>query len=94
MAMTDEQFRELINVITSRQADHDLLIEIRTIVKMNNETFEKERIETATKIGLVDKIASAAHKRIDFIFGGVVLSVGGMVIAVVTFFFTHKPSGS
>ena len=88
--MTDEQFERLIGSITQRQEDHDLLVEINTIVRLNHDSYEKDKVEVVEKVGIVKRIADAAHKRIDYIYTGVMVSVGGLILSVIAFFFTHK----
>lgn len=91
--MDDGQFREFLQIVAGRQADHDLLIEIKTIVNLNHQTYENEKIETSKKIVVVERTVSAAHKRLDYLFGSVLLALAGLIISVVTFFIVHKPGG-
>ena len=88
--MTDDQFEKFMTAMTQRQTDHDLLVEINTVVRLNHESYEKEKVDTAEKIGVAKKAADAAHRRIDYIFTGVMVSVGGLVLSVIVFFITNK----
>ena len=88
--MTDEQFEKLMLVVTQRQTDHDLLVEINTVVRLNHERYEAEKIDTGKKISLVERATEAAHKRLDFIYTGVMVSIGGIILTVITFFITHR----
>lgn len=88
--MTDEQFEKFVNIVAGRSADHDLLIEIKTIVNTQANSYKDDRDQNSKKIGVLDRAIDAAHKRLDYLFGGVLLTVAGTVIATVTFFITHK----
>lgn len=88
--MTDEQFEKFMEQMTQKQADHDLLVEIRTVVRLNHDSYEKEKNETSSKINTVEKAASAAHRRVDYLYTGVMVSVGGLILSVIVFFITHK----
>lgn len=88
--MNEDQFEKFMNLLAGRQQDHDLLIEIKTMVHLNAQTYKSDSEAGAKTISVLDRSITAAHKRLDFLFGGVLLTVAGTVIAVVTFFFTHK----
>lgn len=88
--MTDDQFEKFINLMSGRQADHDLLVEIKTVVKLNHENYERDKNDMHEKIGVVNRVANAAHKRLDYIFTGGMIAIGGLVLSVITFFFNHK----
>ena len=84
--MIDDQFDKFIQTMAQRQEDHDLLVEINTIVRLNHESYEKEKIEIAKKIGIVEKASIAAHRRIDYVYTGVMFGVSGLILSVVIFF--------
>ena len=48
-----------------RQVDHDILIEIRTIVRANQDSFTKHCEEDAMRFGDMNKTLIALHRRVD-----------------------------
>lgn len=63
--MTDEQFVKLITTLSTNQNDHDLLIEIKTLVEANKETSETCRAHFNQEIGCIKTSIGKAHNRID-----------------------------
>ncbi len=63
--MTDEQFSELITTLAMNQKDHDLLIEIKTLVNANKEQSERCRASFNQEIGCVKTSIGKAHNRVD-----------------------------
>ena len=47
------------------EPDHDILIEIRTIVKSNQDSFVKHCEEDSVRFGDLTKTLSALHRRVD-----------------------------
>lgn len=67
--MTEDQFKEFTSMIAGRQADHDLLIELKTMFKMAHEEnqrnllgHQKDDLKEFTELNLK---VDAAHKRLD-----------------------------
>lgn len=89
--MTDDQFEKFMNHVTQKQADHDLLVEINTIVRLNHASYESDKIDNAKKLAVIEKIGTAAHRRIDVMMSGVLITVGSIVVTVIIFFFNAKP---
>lgn len=81
VSMTQDQLEQIFEKMSMRQADHDTLIEIRTIVKLNNDQYVKHREENIAAISEVKTSAKKAHERLDeeiksrWIFAGVVLAI-------------------
>lgn len=69
--LSDEQFKELLSTICNRGEDHDLLIEIKTIVS--------QRSDDAIK---TDKSVLGAHRRIDYLMVGGFISIVVLAIKV------------
>lgn len=75
----------LKQVISDRQSDHDLLVEMRTMLKSHLEQYDKDRLLTSNDISANKNSATAAHKRIDAVYiGGIVV----FVVCVVTLYFS------
>lgn len=79
MMMTEDQysdFRQLIKdaaaviseKLSNRQVDHDLLIEIKTILKVDKEATEKRRTGCAETFGTIKASVGTAHRRIDQVY--------------------------
>ena len=63
------------------QEDHDLLIEIRTITRLNNDNFVKHCEDDARIQGTLESSISALHRRVDML---LVSGVLGIVVIVLT----------
>lgn len=86
MAMTDDQFERFMGAITDRLADHDLLVRVETIVKLNSESNVQFREQIMTKQEITAKSISAAHRRIDWLMVGGFVTILSGVISVAAFF--------
>ena len=62
--------------------DHDVLIEIRTLVKEGKEQFLRHCEEDAARAATSDNSLRALHRRVDQLFTGGVLSI---ITVVITF---------
>lgn len=59
----------------SEEKDHDILIEIRTITKLNQDQFISHCEKDAEEQGSLKRSVAAVHRRIDWLFVSVVLSL-------------------
>lgn len=84
--MTDEQFERFLEAFERKMDDHDLLTEIKTIVKLNHESFCTFRDDTTEKISSFSKQVSSAHRRIDWITVGGFISVVTVIISLGAFY--------
>lgn len=66
--MTPEQFDRFLETVSNRQEDHDLLIEIRTIMKGSTEKFDRHYTDDASNFGKVELSLKALHTRVDNVF--------------------------
>lgn len=95
VTMTQDQLEQIFEKMSMRQADHDTLIEIRTIVKLNNDQCVKHREENIASISKIELSAKKAHERLDeeiksrWIFAGVVLAI--TIIAGIFAIFQYLP---
>ena len=58
--------------------DHDLLIEIRTLVRVQQESFLQHLRDESERIGVISARSEAAHRRMDY------LMVGGVMVALLS----------
>jgi len=75
--------------VTSEKSDHDLLIEISTLVRVNNDQFTTHLEDCAVKFGDVNGKVTAAHRRIDWLLVSGVLTVS-LFIASMLYALNHK----
>jgi len=80
--MTDAQLERLIKSLSSQKEDHDLLTEINAIVKLNQKNFLDYSVRASQDIAENTKSIKAAHRRIDYVFTGVILTI---VLAAIAF---------
>lgn len=65
VAMTETQFTKFIDKISRAQEDHDLLIEIKTILMSEKEGSIRQRSLCHEKFGTQGQTLTKAHERID-----------------------------
>lgn len=61
--------------------DHDILIEIRTLSKLNHDSFVGHVAEDATRFGKLGDKLDSLHRRIDGLLISGVLMIIGIVLA-------------
>ena len=81
--MTDDQFVKLLKELSNNQKDHDLLIEIKTLLKTDKEETLRHRAVCQEQFGCIKRDTKAAHARIDKI--GISLLVTVLVALVSVF---------
>ena len=62
------------------QSDHDVLIEIRTIVRTNQDQFVRHLEDSAGKFSNMNKSLSAIHRRVDWLMVSGVLGITIIVL--------------
>lgn len=86
--LSDEQFKEMIDKISRNQEDHDCLVRIETIVKINQEQTQKDMREFAIKSSKMELSIDKTHTRIDneikfrYSITGAAISIGGIIAVV------------
>lgn len=65
------------------QEDHDSLVRIETLLKASTENFLRYQQELAERMAMVEGKVIAAHRRMDYLLGGVIVSIVGIAVSMI-----------